>query len=336
MERFAIDESFRPALWLRGAHRQSVLPSLPLRRGAVEKRALALLAASRELLLDCGEGVVLQAFHSSPASRGHAPGRSVAVLLHGWEGSAESLYILSLATQLFEQGYEVVRLNLRDHGATHHLNRELFHSCRLAEVVGAVKAVQRGFPQQRLVLAGYSLGGNFMLRVAAAAPAAGLQVAHVAAVSPLLDPAHTMRVLERRWSMYHGYFVLKWTRSLLKKQAAWPGHYEFDDLLRSRNLRVMTRDLVLQHTDFPDVESYFAGYAITGERLAALQVPSTIIASLDDPIIPAGDLSRLAMPDCLRVVLTKRGGHCGFMPALGGVSWANGIALQALADSKLT
>ena len=67
------------------------------------------------------------------------------VLLHGWEGSADSLYVLSLAQLLFEQRFEVVRLNLRDHGDTHHLNRELFHSCRLPEVVGAVRALQQRF-----------------------------------------------------------------------------------------------------------------------------------------------------------------------------------------------
>ena len=54
-------------------------------------------AASEELLLDCGDGVTLQAFHSSPAKRGREPGKRLAVLLHGWEGSADSTYLLSLA-----------------------------------------------------------------------------------------------------------------------------------------------------------------------------------------------------------------------------------------------
>ena len=43
------------------------------------------------------------------------------------------------------RGFDVVRLNLRDHGETHHLNRDLFHSCRLPEVVGAVRALQQCF-----------------------------------------------------------------------------------------------------------------------------------------------------------------------------------------------
>ena len=331
MDRFVVDDSFRPAWWLRGGNRQSILTGLPLRRRVIERRASALISASRELLLDCGDGVRLQAFHASPVSRGRVAGHSVAVLLHGWEGSAESLYILSLATKLFEAGYEVVRLNLRDHGTTHHLNRELFHSCLLEEVVGAVQVLQRQFAGTRMVLAGYSLGGNFMLRVAAAAPGAGLEIDHVVAVSPLLDPAKTMHVLERRWSLYHAYFVLKWSRSLLKKQASWPQHYDLQPLLASRSLRRMTHDLVRQFTSFPDVETYFAGYAITGDRLANLGVPSTIIASLDDPIIPAADFNRLAQPSTMRIVLTKRGGHCGFLPSLRGDSWANGVALAAMA-----
>ncbi len=113
-----------------------MLASTAWRRGRILRAAAPLLAAQRELLLDCGAGVRLQCFLSSPA---HASGPPV-VLLHGWEGSADSLYVLSLAQQLFAQRFEVMRLNLRDHGDTHHLNRELFHSCRLPEVIGAVRA----------------------------------------------------------------------------------------------------------------------------------------------------------------------------------------------------
>ena len=136
-------------------------------------RATALLRASREMVLDCGDGVRLQAFHAAAAG---GEGR-VAVLLHGWEGSADSTYVLALAQQLYDRGFDVVRLNLRDHGATHHLNRELFHSCRLPEVVGAIRRIQLMFPGKPLHLAGFSLGGNFMLRAAAQAEQAGLELA---------------------------------------------------------------------------------------------------------------------------------------------------------------
>ena len=86
-----------------------MLPSWPWRALRVGRRAAPLLAASEELLLDCGDGVKLQAFHSSHAKRGREPGKRVAVLLHGWEGSAASQYLLSLAQTLFDADFEVVK-----------------------------------------------------------------------------------------------------------------------------------------------------------------------------------------------------------------------------------
>jgi predicted alpha/beta-fold hydrolase len=329
-----VDSSFRPPLWLRHRHAQSILPSISLRGAAVQRRALPLVAASEEWLLDCGDGVTLQAFRATQEKRGRAASDTVSVLLHGWEGSADSLYIQSLGQTLFEAGHDVVRLNLRDHGATHHLNRELFHSCRLPEVFGAVQRIAQAFPGNKLNLVGYSLGGNFMLRVGALAPTVGLDVSRIIAVSPVLDPDVTMTVLEKGLWIYHSYFVLKWSRSLERKQLAWPQHYDFRDLLRTRNLRAMTDELVRNYTEYPTMREYLAGYAITGSRLASLLAHSTIITALDDPIIPARDLERLARVPHLEVIATSHGGHCGFIEDLGPSPWIDRMVLRQLMPAR--
>jgi predicted alpha/beta-fold hydrolase len=301
-----------------------------MRRAQVLRRAQPLLAASQELLLDCGDGVTLQAFHSSPGRGGRDPGKRLAVLLHGWEGSADSQYLLSLAQTLFESGFEVVRLNLRDHGATHHLNRELFHSCRLPEVVGAVRALAVRFPDIPMVLGGFSLGGNFMLRVAAHHEARNLPIERVIAVSPVLDPAATLDTLERGLTIYHTYFVRKWSRSLAKKQLAWPDHYDFAEILRTGSLREMTRQLVASHTEYPTMADYLAGYAITGTRLTTLAAPATVFTALDDPIIASADLARLARVPHLDIVTTAHGGHCGFIESMGATNWIDVQARRLL------
>lgn len=331
MTGFPQDNSFQPPRWLRGRHLQTIVPSLSWRASRVRRRALAMIAASEEILLDCGEGVTLQAFHSSPAKRGREPGKRMAVLLHGWEGSTDSTYVLSLGQTLFAAGIEVVRLNLRDHGATHHLNRELFHSCRLPEVVGAIRQLALRF-ELPMLLAGFSLGGNFMLRVAAHAEARHLPIERVVAICPVLDPAVTMRTLETGFPLYHGYFVRKWTRSLAKKQMAWPDHYDFEDLLRVRNLREMTRLLVASHTEYPSMDDYLAGYAITGDRLATLAAPANVFVALDDPIIEAQDLPRLARVPGLSITTTAHGGHCGFIENLADGSWMDRRVLRLVAE----
>jgi predicted alpha/beta-fold hydrolase len=294
-----------------------MLASTGARRGPITRRSAPVVAAEKPILLDCGDGVRLQCFHSSPP---RSTGR-VAVLLHGWEGSATSLYVLSLGQQLFERGFEVVRLNLRDHGDTHHLNRELFHSCRLPEVVGAIHSLQQLFRGKPLHLVGFSLGGNFMLRVAAQAGDAALNVAKVIAVSPVLDPGATLIALEQGMPGYQLYFVRKWMRSLLKKQALWPSDYDFREIGRLASLRHMTAELIRRFTEFPSLDDYLNGYSITDGRLARLEVPATIITALDDPIIPAHSLERLAGPSCLQLTVTRFGGHCGFLERLSGPSW---------------
>jgi predicted alpha/beta-fold hydrolase len=315
--------NYQPAGLLRSGHLQTVLGSLWPVSWLIRRRAAPLRAAARELLLDCGDGVRLQAFHSSPGGGV----RRVAILLHGWEGSAEATYLLSLGSLLFSRGYDVVRLNLRDHGATHHLNREIFHSCRLAEVVGATRAVAELFAGAPLYLAGFSLGGNFMLRVAAD-PAAPATIRGAVAVSPVLDPEVTLTALEAGPKLYHRSFVTRWSRSLRRKQRAWPGAHDFKPMLRLGRLRSMTAGLVASCTDFPSLAAYLNGYAVTGDRLSTLRAPASVLLAEDDPIVPAADLSRLAASPLLTVVRTRYGGHCGFTAGVAGPSAADQFVLQ--------
>ena len=71
--------------------------------------------------------------------------------------------------------------------------------------------------------------------------------------------------------------------------------------------------MVEQFSEFPTLDAYLSGYAIIGERLAQLAVPSHILLSLDDPIIPASDLQHVARSAQLQVEAIPHGGHCGFM-----------------------
>jgi predicted alpha/beta-fold hydrolase len=305
-------------------HFQSILPSIMPRRRLMA-RAARLLGASSELILDCGDGVRLQAFRTLAEQ----PNGQAAILLHGWEGSANANYVLSLAAYLHAAGVEVVRLNLRDHGATHHLNEGIFHSCRLAEVCGAVAALAPRLAAAPWLI-GFSLGGNFWLRVAASGDPRLPRLAGVVAVSPVLHPDSAMNSMEAGWQIYQRYFLKKWRASLRVKRALWPDLDIGEELFRARTLREMTRQLVARYTDFPNIEAYLNGYAITGKRLERLAAPATLLASLDDPIIPAADLSRLAHGPQLKLLTMARGGHMGFMEDPWAGSWVNAFVGREL------
>ncbi len=301
---------YQPPKWLRNPHLQSVLSSSALRQRRGLRRLKQIGAVSTEHIFDGGDGVRLLGWHSA------LPGREplgLALLLHGWEGSSESSYMRLTAAQLLEAGFDVVRLNFRDHGGTHHLNEEIFHSNRLDEVVNAACDVARRFPSQRFVAAGYSLGGNFVLRLALRAPQAGLPLARVAAVCPLLDPAAAMMGMENGLPLYHWYFQRKWRRSLERKRELFPERHNYDDTTLALSVRALTEWMVERHTDFHTIDEYFEGYSIAGERLAQLAVPADVLMSRDDPVIPYGDFLRWHPSPLVHREIARFGGHCGFI-----------------------
>ncbi len=299
---------FAPPRWLANPHLQSVLASSGLRRIAQRRVRAALERASEEHLLDCGDGVRLQGFLARQRVRERALG--LVVLLHGWEGSVRSSYIVGTATRLLDDGFDVFRLNFRDHGDTHHLNDGLFHSNRIDEVVAAVRTVRTRFADAAVALAGFSLGGNFALRVALRTSDA---VAYALAVCPVVSPAAGLFGLEEGPWFYQRYFLHKWRASLRRKQALFPDKDWFSRDELGADLRGLTRALVLRHTGFGSLDAYLDGYSIAGDRLGALAVPATILTAADDPVIPIADFHALELPPQVELDVAAHGGHCGFI-----------------------
>ena len=222
--------------------------------------------------------------------------------------------MLQTGSRLLADGWDIFRLNFRDHGDSHHLNEALFHSCRIDEVVHALGDIAQRFPSRPMVLAGFSLGGNFALRAALQAPAAGLPLSYALAVCPIIDPSEGLFSLEASapW-FYQAYFMHKWRRSLQAKQAAFPNQQYFELAELKQNLRGLTASLVSRHTDFGSLEAYLDGYSVAGRALADMHVPCTILTARDDPVIPVDAFEKLDLPANVELDIAPHGGHCGFI-----------------------
>ncbi len=320
---------FRPTPWAAGPHAQSILSSAQPRRWLVRRAARDFKTAAREMLIDCGAGVRLLSHFN--AAQGEPNGR-LAVIIHGWEGSSESIYNLTVGPSLNARGFDVLRLNLRDHGDSHHLNEELFHSCRLEEVLGAFRWINRQFADRLVSVVGFSLGGNFALRVANRAAAEGIVLDRVVAVCPVLDPAETMQALDKGSFIYEKYFIRKWRRSLQKKRAAFPHKYRFEELSSLNSLMHMTDHFVTRYTEYDNLHTYLQGYAITEGRLDDISVPTTVLLADDDPVIPVAGLRNMRFPRSVNLVRSPAGGHCGFLHGWQASSWLDQFVRSCLLD----
>jgi hypothetical protein len=241
------------------------------------------------------------------------------VLIHGWLGSDSSSYVISTGAALFRAGFSTARMNLRDHGGTAHLNEGLYHSARTQEVVDLVRELASRHGGAGTAVTGYSLGGNFALRVARATGLPAL------AVCPAIDPAVTMRSIDQGpgSAIYRRYFLRKWQTSLRAKAAAFPQRYDFSGAWRLGTVQALTDYFVHEHSGFASTRSYFDAYDLTGNALAG--VDATVLIAADDPIIPAAGFR--ALPSGIEVVETHTGGHNAFLKNAALASWVDDFVI---------
>src|SRR5712692_1684974 len=116
--------------------------------------------------------------------------RPTLVLVHGLEGSSESAYMLGLAERAFLAGWNAVRLNQRNCGGTESLTPTLYNSGLSGDYRSVLIELIERDSLSEIFFAGYSMGGNLVLKMAGElAGAAPRQLRGVAAVCPALDLA---------------------------------------------------------------------------------------------------------------------------------------------------
>lgn len=307
-------DTFTPPFYMKSAFIQTLLASSKFRAWGKNP----MLDSAKEIILNPVGDVRLQGFYS-PQADGQA--RGMVMLLHGWEGSVNSAYILRTGKFLYENGFSVFRLNYRDHGETHHLNPGLFYAVLLDEVFGAVQLVAEYENSLPFHLVGFSMGGNFALRIARKQTEQPIEnLKRVFSISPVIDPEKSTKAIDQYLPL-RNYFRKKWARSLQKKQAHFPNLYDFSEILKLKTVMDMTEAMLRRYSEYESSADYFRHYAVLGNSLAQLAVPVTIITAQDDPIIPVEDFHNLKLAPTTELIIHRHGGHNGFLETLSGRAW---------------
>lgn len=322
---------YSPQSIYRNGHLNTIAAASALRKAYAQRISHKLRKQSTSHILELDNHVRLQGLLNTSQNI-KTDQKPLVMIIHGWLGCANSLYLLPLASKLYQKGFNVFRLNLRDHGGTQHLNKELFHSCRLDEVLEATESIQQQVPHSDFFLIGFSLGGNFALRIGAQAHKHNIILKKIFAICPVMDPENALNETKTMLKIYTEYYLIRWKQMLHKKHLLFPDDYELSLIKQQQSLTSMTEHLLLQYTEFNSLKSYLNGYAITGDRLKSLTIPSEIYIAKDDPIIPASDREKLYQSNNLNVHLTQFGGHCGYLNGLFDLSWIDEQIIKQLTE----
>jgi len=313
----------------RSGHTNSILAGSPARKLIAQRKSKQFRQQAKPAIIPAGHGIRLSAIYNTQ-QQSNSP---VVVLLHGWLGCSDSLYLITLGDFLFKRGFNVVRLNLRDHGNSHHLNEKIFHSCRIQEMINACIYIQEEF-EQPISLIGFSLGANFALRINAFTTAQQLQLNNTLCFCPVIDPISTLDALENSLLVYRNYFMQRWKSSFHQKSEAFPHLFDKKTFDQSRTITQATENLATRYAGFSNLHSYLNGYSIAGDRLSTLQSPAHIVLAKDDPIIPWQDQDKLNPNHHAKILLTKHGGHCGFLEPDLTSPWIDEFSLMHLENDQ--
>jgi hypothetical protein len=238
------------------------------------------------------------------------------LLVHGLEGSSESIYMMSTAIKAHRAGFNVLRLNIRTCGDTLHLTHTLYNSGMSQDLRVLLAELVERDRLADLFLAGFSLGGNMSLKLAGEYGANfPRELKGVCAVSPSVELAASAARIEQRsnW-VYQRKFIRSLKRRMREAARLYPERYDASHLARVRTLREFDERYTAPHGGFQDAADYYARSSSL-PLIPRIRVPTLIIHAEDDPFIPFDSLrhpSVGANPNLL-LLAPRHGGHVGFV-----------------------
>jgi predicted alpha/beta-fold hydrolase len=303
-----LTRSFTPRPWLRGGHVQTVASFLISRRFH-----LPTPPAPEARLIEVEPGIQVLCHCHWQADRARA---LTVIIVHGLEGSSDSQYMRGLTDKALAAGMNVIRYNQRNCGGTDALAPVLYHSGLSSDVAAVAREVIARDGVSRLALAGFSMGGNIVLKLAGEwGSQAPPQFRAVAACCPAIDLAASADALhEPANRIYELYFLWALRRRMRQKARLFPNHFDVNRLRGLRSLREFDDKVTAYYCGFTGAVDYYdrASAAHVVGRIAA---PALVLHAANDPFIRITPETRqkVSSNPNITFVETADGGHCAFI-----------------------
>jgi uncharacterized protein len=248
-------------------------------------------------------------------------------MVHGLEGSSNAGYIRSMSQIALEHGYEVHRTNMRSCGGTDEHCRTMYHAGLTSDTLAILRQVKCDVP---LFLAGYSLGGNVVLKLAGELGESARELlTGVIAVSTPLDLAACVRELSKPKNRLYELRFLRALKGRIRRRAEkYPDAYSTDKLAGIRSVYQFDDAYVAPFFGFGTADNYYATQSSL-QFVPKVRVPTLLVQSKDDPMIPFEIYQdpRVTGNARVEVIATDHGGHLGFIASAKPHFWLDRTVL---------
>jgi predicted alpha/beta-fold hydrolase len=304
------DVHYRPAWWVPGAHARTIWGKLV--------RRIPVVATRREQW-DTPDGDVIDIERlDAPADRPRL------VLLHGLEGTVRSHYVQGTLAEVARRGWSADLVLFRSCGGSLNRARRFYHSGETGDLAFALERIMGEFPDTPLVMAGFSLGGNVLLKYLGergdAVPAA---IRAAVAVSVPFDLDRGADHIDRGFArVYQASFMKSLKRKAYAKLEQYPNLYDRARLDAVRSIRDFDELVTAPLHGFADATDYYTQSSAL-RFLGGIRRPTLLLSAVDDPFLPPAVLDDVRavgrVNPALTIEFVPEGGHVGFIS--GTVPW---------------
>ncbi len=320
---------FVPHPWFRNAHAQTLAGNFQPRKNLLPPADDRLFSVEPEAQILC----------HCHWQKDHREQRMTLIIVHGLEGSSDSRYVIGTGSKAWSRGMNVVRMNMRNCGGTESLTPTLYHSGMSHDVGAVVRALIADDHLQQIAVAGFSMGGNLLLKMTGEwGTAAPKEVKVAVGISPAIDLAISADSLHNRENRVYEWKFMKGLRSRIKRKAAlYPDRYDLKYLRGVRTIREFDDQITARYSGFTGADDYYAR-AASANVIDQIAIPALVIHAADDPFIKLTPASRakLEANPHITFIETSHGGHCAFMAKPNGNGddgrWAETKLVQFVAD----
>src|SRR5579859_4842079 len=308
-------DPFVPRRYLRNRHAMTLAGNFLPRRNALPPAEECVFPVAEEAQVLC---------HCH--WQADADQRPAIIIVHGLEGSSLSQYVVGTASKAWEAGMSVIRMNMRTCGGTEQLARTLYHSGLSNDVGAVLRRIVEHRQLRRVGLAGYSMGGNLVLKLAGGlgtnSPA---ELKAVAAVSPAADLAASADAMHDWSNRMYEYKFLRGLMSRFKRRIAQHPELYQKAARRPVSIREFDDVITARYCGFSGADDYYHR-AAAARVIDKIAVPTQMHHAADDPFIRLLTETRdkIKSNPHITFIETVHGGHCAFLAQPNGYDgrWA--------------
>jgi predicted alpha/beta-fold hydrolase len=239
----------------------------------------------------------------------------IIILLHGLAGNAHRPYMLGMAKQFKENGWDVASMNFRScSGEMNRLYRS-YHAGATEDLEAVIYHLQQKNKYKEITLVGFSLGGNLMLKYLGQQNLIPPEIKAAVAVSTPCDLGASLQELNKTHNyLYSKRFIKNLKKELQLRQTHFPSEISKEEITECNSLLAIDELYTSRAHGFENASDYYKKCSCIG-FLPNINIPTLLLNAQNDSFLspnsyPVGVAKN---SEFLHLEIPKHGGHVGFI-----------------------